>query len=157
MRIFKKQVIICGSMTYYNEMRSLKEHLAIKDINCIIPGSDDDYEKYYSSFSFEDYKRKISFDYLKKIKQLETHGIIVVNIDKHGINSYIGPNSFAEIVIAHTHNKKVYLLNDIPDVYFDELSAWDVKYFHGNIDLLFECLYEELKKENSQMELFDDL
>ncbi|MBI4895193.1 MAG: hypothetical protein HY831_01740 [Candidatus Aenigmarchaeota archaeon] len=50
--------------------------------------------------------------------------ILVCNFDKNGIQNYIGGNTLIEIGFAHVNNKKVFLLNPIPDIsYRDEIEA----------------------------------
>ena len=50
--------------------------------------------------------------------------ILVVNLTKKGIKNYIGGNTFLEMGFAFVLNKKIFLLNDIPDIsYKDEILA----------------------------------
>jgi hypothetical protein len=39
-----------------------------------------------------------------------------LNHDKNGISNYIGGNSFLEMGFAYVQNKKIFLLNGIPDI-----------------------------------------
>lgn len=62
---------------------------------------------------------KWNFDRLK-----EDNAILVINLDKKGIKNYIGGNTFLEIGFAYVLGKKIFLLNDIPDMsYTDEIKA----------------------------------
>jgi len=51
--------------------------------------------------------------------------ILVCNFDKNGIKNYIGGNVLMEIGFAHVNDKKVFLLNPIPEEvpYVDEIKA----------------------------------
>ena len=51
--------------------------------------------------------------------------ILVCNFDKNGIKNYIGGNTLMEIGFAHVNDKKVFLLNPIPEdiPYVDEIKA----------------------------------
>jgi hypothetical protein len=50
--------------------------------------------------------------------------IIIVNGDKKGIKNYIGGNVFLEMGFAYTMEKKIFLLNPIPEMgYSDEIKA----------------------------------
>ncbi len=51
--------------------------------------------------------------------------IVVCNFTKKGVENYIGGNTLMEIGFAHVHDKKVFLLNPVPqDVpYTDEINA----------------------------------
>jgi len=54
----------------------------------------------------------------------EADAILIVNGDKKGIKNYIGGNTFLEMGFAYTMDKKIFLLNPIPDMaYRDELEA----------------------------------
>jgi len=60
--------------------------------------------------------------YFNLIKEAEA--IVVVNADKNGQANYIGGNTFLEMGFAHALQKKIFLLNPIPDApYRDELLA----------------------------------
>jgi len=52
-------------------------------------------------------------------------GILVCNFDKNGIKNYIGGNTFLEIGFAHVSDKKIFLLNPVPEdvPYVDEIKA----------------------------------
>ncbi len=50
--------------------------------------------------------------------------VLVVNLKKNEINNYIGGNALMEIAFAYVNNKKIYLLNNIPEIsYKDEIIA----------------------------------
>lgn len=51
--------------------------------------------------------------------------VLVCNFDKNGIKNYIGGNTLIEMGFAHVNDKKVFLLNPIPEEvpYTDELKA----------------------------------
>ena len=54
----------------------------------------------------------------------ESDAVLVVNVDKNDIKNYIGGNTLLEMGFAHVLNKKIFLLNNIPDIsYKDELRA----------------------------------
>jgi hypothetical protein len=137
-------------------MLEFKNILLDNGIISDIPDIDDNY-KYSTAKSFDEYKRKISFDYLKKIKQPETQAVLIINFDKYNIKNYIGPNTFAEMFMAFAHRKKIYIFNNIPDVYFEELIAWDVITFDGDINKLIKMLKDDLLKSEPQLELFNDI
>ena len=51
--------------------------------------------------------------------------ILVLNLDKKGIQNYIGGNTLMEIGFAHVLNQKIFLYNPIPDIdlYKTEIEA----------------------------------
>lgn len=64
--------------------------------------------------------------------------ILVCNMDKKGIRNYIGGNTLMEIGFAHVHEKKVFLLNPIPEgvPYVDEIKAMTDVVLDGNLGLI---------------------
>ena len=53
-----------------------------------------------------------------------TDAILVCNFEKNGVEGYIGGAVLMELGFAHVLNKKIFLLNQIPDVkYVDEIKA----------------------------------
>jgi len=51
--------------------------------------------------------------------------VLICNFDKNDIKNYIGGNTLMEIGFAHVNDKKVFLLNPIPEdvPYTDEIKA----------------------------------
>ena len=65
----------------------------------------------------------------------KSDAILVCNYDKNGIKNYIGGNTLMEIGFAHVHNKKIFLLNPIPEVsYKDEIGAMCDVILNGNLN-----------------------
>ena len=77
---------------------------------------------------------KLHFD-----KICYTDIILVVNTVSQdlGIDNYICPNTFAEIMFAFYKDKPIYLLEDYYDYYIDELMACNVKCLKGNLNNLY--------------------
>lgn len=44
--------------------------------------------------------------------------VLVLNLDKNGIENYIGGNTLMEIGFAHVLNQKIFLYNPIPEISF---------------------------------------
>jgi len=61
--------------------------------------------------------------------------ILVCNFDKNGIKNYIGGNTLMEIGFAHVSNKKIFLLNSIPEEvsYADEIKAMVDEIIFGDL------------------------
>ncbi|MFH1506147.1 MAG: hypothetical protein ABIE94_04145 [archaeon] len=60
--------------------------------------------------------------------------VLVCNYDKKGIKNYIGGNTLMEIGFAHVNDKKVILLNPIPNMpYKDEIEAMTDKVLEGDL------------------------
>jgi hypothetical protein len=69
---------------------------------------------------------------------LESDAILVVNLDKNGMENYIGGNTFAEMMFAFYKNKKIFLFNPIPEIeiFNDELKAVKPIVINGNLNLI---------------------
>jgi len=152
----KKRIVICGSMNFYKQMVSAHDSLLKNTIPSVLPADDEDMAIKLSDHQFEDYKRKVSFRYLEKIRDFNTWSVLIINPKKHGINDYIGPNTFAEIAVAFSNRKKIFLLYGIPSAYEDELQAWRATSLNGRLDQLIIEYNEVCNYENKQLELFPD-
>ncbi len=66
---------------------------------------------------------------------LNSDAILVCNFDKNGIKNYVGGNTLMEIGFAHVNDKKVFLLNPIPEdvSYSDEIKAMVDVVLDGNL------------------------
>lgn len=85
----------------------------------------------------ESVKNKIDHDLIRGyFKEIESgDAILVVNKTVNGIKNYIGGNSFLEMGFAHILNKKIFLLNPIPEVsYKDEIIAMKPSVLDGNLE-----------------------
>ena len=152
----KKRIVICGSMSFYEQMVLAHNSLLKNMIPSVLPADDKDMALKLSNHKFEDYKRKVSFRYLTQIRDLKTWCVLVINPKRHGIINYIGPNTFAEIAVAFSNRKKVYLMYGIPNIYEDELQAWRATSLNGILDKLIIHYNEVCCKENQQLGLFPD-
>lgn len=123
------RIVLCGSMAFSEDMSRIKAILADHGVECVGPEALDTEAETGEAPLGREYKRKVSRIHMDKVKAPSTAAILVANFDKHGIPGYVGPNTFAEIAVAFSQNKPIFLLNGLPDVYVDELSAW------GAVDL----------------------
>lgn len=146
-RVFARRVVICGSMAFSAHMERVAKHLADYDVLAVLPDDKDMAAEMGGQGGYEQFKRAVSRAHIAKVRDPRTVGILVVNFDKRGIKSYIGPNTFAEIAIAFADRKKVYLLNGIPGMYADELSAWGVTDLAGNLEKVAEQLRQTCRTE----------
>jgi len=149
----KRRIVLCGSMSAYPEIKRLRDELYLKKVRCIIPEPEDEIKPSLSVEAFEDFKRRVSFSYLKQIRHPLTVAVLAVNLDKHGVRSYIGPNTFAEIAVAFAQRKRIYVYQNYPDIYRDELSAWKVIELFGDSRPLVEN-YLLSESEERQLKLF---
>ncbi|OGI17569.1 MAG: hypothetical protein A3J63_04225 [Candidatus Moranbacteria bacterium RIFCSPHIGHO2_02_FULL_40_12b] len=79
---------------------------------------------------------KIENDYIKYHYNeiVEGDAILVLNYDKNGIKNYIGGNTLMELGFAHVHDKKIFLLNPIPEMpYSEEIKAVQPVILNGDL------------------------
>jgi len=82
---------------------------------------------------------KIEHDYIRwhYNEIINSDAILVLNFDKNGIKNYIGGNTLMELGFAHVHNKKIFLLNPIPEmIYTDEIKAVQPIVINNNLNLI---------------------
>ncbi|MFA5355323.1 MAG: hypothetical protein WC302_01100 [Candidatus Paceibacterota bacterium] len=80
---------------------------------------------------------KKEYDYIRYHYNeiVNSDAILVLNFDKNGIKNYIGGNTLMEIGFAHVHNKRIFLLNPIPEIsYKDEIEAVDSVILNGDLN-----------------------
>lgn len=123
------RIVICGSMSSIRDMVAVKKKLLQRNHRVTLPKTLD------GETDHESTKNKIEHDlirgYFKEIESADA--VLIVNVEKRGIPSYIGGNSFLEMAFAHVLNKKIFLLNDIPDmIYTDEIEAMQPVALNGD-------------------------
>jgi len=133
------KIAICASMAFAKEMVDIKKQLESKGHEMILPHN----TEFYADGSLAPESRKESAEnkiksdlfryYFKLIK--DSDAVLVVNHEKNGIKNYIGGNSLIEIAFAHVLDKKVFLLNPIPQIsYSDEIIGMQPIILNGNLD-----------------------
>ncbi len=138
------KIAICGSLDFTYEINELKNKLEKKELEVSIPLSSEKIlkgevsleeilkEKDKGEFS----KRAIKFDSIKSYWEIikNSEVILVANFEKRGIKNYIGGNTFLEMGFAHILNKKIYLLNNVPEmIYSDEIKTMQPIILYGNL------------------------
>ena len=80
-------------------------------------------------------KRKYNFIKIWHDLIKSSDAILVCNFDKNGIRNYIGGNTLMEMGFAHVNDKKVFLLNPIPErvPYVDEIRAMTDVVLNGDL------------------------
>ena len=147
------KITICGSIKFADKLvdiyRQLEkpghEPIMHEDMFGIADGTA---KELIDGIGLDHSEIKKKHNYIKLWHNLIVSGdaILVCNFDKNGIKNYIGGNTLMEIGFAHTNDKKVFLLNPIPEdvSYVDEIKAM--------VDVVIEG---DLKKiENSSQENF---
>ncbi|MGD9276624.1 MAG: hypothetical protein PVJ67_05610 [Candidatus Pacearchaeota archaeon] len=120
------RITIIGSMKFYEKFEELKKELEEQGNQIIgIPLPDEVYpnETNIKLKAMEDFN-----DDLEK-----SDAILVANYDKDEKTCHIGINSIMEIGMAFNRNKKIFLLNKIPEKCKDELEAINVIELNGDL------------------------
>lgn len=110
-----KTITICGSIRFIQEIEDLKSVLEQKGFIVFTPtkeGTDKD----YSSMSREesaDLKQFFIDKHLDRIKKSDA--VLIANYTKGNKEDYIGANTFLEIGFAYVLEKRIFILNNIPE------------------------------------------
>lgn len=128
------EIVICGSISHYNEMAEVKNRLEELGHIVLIPDSAErlfkgevslgslDKNKLNSSDDARKLKKNFILKHMEKIKNADA--VLIVNMEKKGIDNYIGGNTFLEMGFAFAFEKKIFLYNPIPQLpYEDEISG----------------------------------
>jgi hypothetical protein len=135
------KIVICGSMIFAKEMVASKNKLESLGHEVILPHN----TELYASGTFVPETRKESTENKIKDDLIRGHfntikdsdAVLAMNFDKNGIKNYIGGNTLMEIGFAHVLNKKIFLLNPIPEIqYRDEIEAVQPIIINNNLDLI---------------------
>jgi hypothetical protein len=115
------RIAICGSMRFAKEMMETKKKLESMGHHAEIPS---DTQKFIDDPSFttdnheENYKHALETDVMRECfnKIPKSDAILVLNYTKNGVPGHIGANTLIEIGLAYHFKKKIFLLNNPPDV-----------------------------------------
>mgnify|MGYP001583108835 CR=1 FL=1 len=146
--IFMK-ITICGSIAFYEKMQEVKKQLENMGYEVKLPpievrngeGKLISVQEYYKI-------RKGNSDHTgwigeRKSEAIMTHfkkvewsdAILVLNYDKNEVKGYVGGNTLMEIGLAFFLKKKIYFLNDIPELsYKEELSGMKPVVIRGDLN-----------------------
>lgn len=133
------KIAICGSMTFVKKMVEVSRHLTELGYEVVLPKFTEEYSQMdnLDKIHSESVKNKINHDLIKDnfVEIKNADAILVINEDKNGIANYIGGNSFLEMGFAHVLDKKIFLLNPIPEIlYKDEIEAMRPQVLHGDLE-----------------------
>lgn len=127
------KITICGSVQFgreivdiYRQLEKLGHHPVIhEEMFAIANGTAKEIIDGINGGEHHEIKRKYNFIKTWHGFIVESDAILVCNFDKKGIKNYIGGNTLMEIGFAHVHDKKIFLLNPIPEEvpYVDEIKA----------------------------------
>ncbi|MFA6376574.1 MAG: hypothetical protein WCX69_04220 [Candidatus Paceibacterota bacterium] len=141
------KIAFCGSLDFTYEIEKIANRLKDRGFGVSIPISSERILR--GEYSLEEIKNKketgIFSDFAIKYDSIRAYfdvinncdAILVANYDKKGIANYIGGNSFLEMGFAHVLKKKIYLLNNIPEmIYTDEIKTMQPIILNGDLSLI---------------------
>jgi len=127
------KITLCGSMSFadklvdaYQKLEKLgHQPMMHEDMFGVADGTAKELEDIRNNVEHSEIKRKYGYIKWWHDSIRNSDGILVLNYDKNGIKNYIGGNTLIEMGFAHVNNKKVFLLNPIPEEapYVDEIKA----------------------------------
>lgn len=138
------KITICGSLAFKKEMLEFRDKLKKLGHKPIIASYIEDLvlgrkPKLLKQIKKNHGKVKKDYGFIKWYYQAikRSDAILVLNFDKKGIKNYIGGNTLMEMGFAHIHDKKIFLLNPIPELgYKDEIRAIVTKVLSGDLRLI---------------------
>jgi len=132
------KIAICGSMVFTDEMLEAKKKLEELGYTVFVSGFAESHlnkntEEREKLAIIQKNENDAMREYWEVIQKVDA--ILVLNYDRRGIKNYIGGNAFLEMGFAHVLNKKIYLLNDIPEVeiYKSEIEAMKPTILNGDL------------------------
>ncbi len=131
-------------MAFAKEMIVVKQELEKLGHMVFIPEGADEYasgkldkEKMGGS---EGVKRNIAKDLIRQHHNLisGSDAILVLNYERKGVPGYVGGSAFLEIGYAYILNKKIFLVDVIPDVALirQEIEAMQPRIINGDLNLI---------------------
>ena len=128
------KITICGSIAFYNEMQKTKEQLEKLGHEVKLPPSqlEDGNGNPISALQYYEIRKTSPSNegwvWDRKEEAMKRHfdkvvwsdAILVLNYDKNNTPGYIGANTLIEMGLALHLNKKIYLLNEIPELPYKE-------------------------------------
>lgn len=125
-------IMICGSMAHFAAMQALAARLTARGISAVAPAD----ERGLTGGDPVAIKRALSARYFRLIRRRTVAAILVANLPRRGRKNYIGANTFAEIAVAVSAGKTIYLLHGFYPPLADELRAWGAIPLHGRLGRL---------------------
>jgi len=142
------KITLCGSIAFLNEMLDIKKQLEELGHKVEMPPVEveDGEGNLISAIDYYKIRRQTTKNegwvWDRKEWAMRKHfdkvvwsdAILVLNYDKNNIEGYIGANTFLEMGLAFHLNKKIYLLNSIPEIsYKEELLGMKPIIINGNL------------------------
>ena len=140
------EIVICASISFTYKVKELADILSGYGYKVEIPfmsqkilSGEVSIEKFLSTKEKEgdlQFRKKSEEDLIKRYFRLikGADAVLIVNVEKNGMKDYIGGNTFLEMGFAHVLDKKIFILNGIPECsYKDEIVAMQPIILDGDL------------------------
>ena len=140
------KITICGSISSSPKMIEIANELTRLGHTCELPYSTrrivsggltlEEYLKEIEINGDKKFRKEANIDVIKEHYEFikNSDAILLINIDKNGIENYIGGNALMEIGFAYVLGKKIFLLGPIPEIgYKDEILAMQPIVLNGDL------------------------
>lgn len=131
-------IAICSSMVFTEKMLKTKADLEKLDHTATLSKFAQAYigktEKEKEDLTlYHKFNKDAIREFWEEIKISDA--ILVLNYDRRGVKNYIGGNTLMEIGFAHVLNKKIFLMNPIPEIEFykSEIEATKPVVINGDL------------------------
>lgn len=149
------KITLCGSIAFYDEMLALKKQLEAKEHEVKLPPAEIEgkdgtmvavgeyYKERKEAIATGRTKENDPWIWERKQWAIQHHNekivwadaVLVANYDKKGVPGYIGGNTLMEMGIAFFLKKKIYLLNQIPELsYKEEIIGVNPEILNGAVE-----------------------
>lgn len=143
------KITICGSIAFYEEMKKIKADLEKMGHEVDLPpselkdnsGNNISVQEYYKLRRSETDNE--SWIWRRKKEAIEKHFdkiawgdcVLIANYEKNGVKGYVGANTLIEMGLALYLDKKIFLLNPIPEIsYKEEILGLEPIVLNGDLN-----------------------
>ena len=138
-----KILIIC-SKQFYSKIEEIKKKLEDKNIEVFLPNCYDNPKMEDEMWKLgkekhQEFKSKMYKQSENTIKNMDAVLVLNYDKDKEGkvYKNYIGGATFLEMYDAFRLNKKIFLINDIPNgMLYDEIEGFNPIIINGDLNLI---------------------
>jgi len=144
MKSASMRITICGSMSTAKKMYEVYKALTKRGYQVFLPEFVIEYIRGNLGWELgtlspeEGAEKKKSHDLIRRhyYKIQKSDAILVINEEKNNIKNYIGANTLIEMAFAYVLNKKIYLLNNLPDFDYllEEVKAMEPIVLNGDLN-----------------------
>jgi len=152
---FVVRIVVCGSLDFTREIGKIRKSLLKMGFEVVVPKTSRDVLDGELSLervlaekqSGEIVGRAREVDplnyYYREI--MDSDCVLVLNLDKDGVEGYVGGNTLIEMGFAYVLDKEIYLWKDVPDMgYTDEILLMEPEVLGGDLSKLKKEVGDEV-------------